>query len=124
MSVPNRLAPTWPTGFPPYSTGALLNNTYHYQLIAAALVAATAACAPTTDPSLTLRIQATVCYSQINGGSYALCADDKLTYEPLVLQEPFQQDGLRVGARVKLLPDVVSPNQRGTVVEVLEIQRL
>lgn len=96
----------------------------HCQLITAALIAATAACASTTDPGLTRRIQATVCYSEINGGSYALCADDNLTYEPLVLEEPFKQDGLRVGARVKLLPDVMSPNQRGTVVEILEIQRL
>ena len=100
------------------------NNSYQYQLIAAALIAATAACGSTTDPSLTRRIEATVCYSQINGGSYALCADDKRTYLPLVLEERFRQDGLRVGARVKLLPDIMSPDQRGTVVEVLEIQRL
>ena len=101
-----------------------MKKSYQYQLITAALIGATAACGSTIDPSLTRRIQATVCYSQINGGSYALCADDNLTYEPLVLEEPFRQNGLRVGARVKLLPDVMSPNQRGTVVEILEIQRL
>lgn len=97
---------------------------YHYQLITAALIAATAACGSTTDPSLTRRIQATVCYSEVNGGSYALCADDNRTYLPLVLEEPFRQDGLRVAARVKLRPDVMTPVQRGTVVEILEIQRL
>lgn len=101
-----------------------MKNPYPYKLIAAAVIAATAACGSTTDPSLTRRIQATVCYSQVNGGSFALCADDNLTYEPLLLEEPFRKDGLRVGARVKLLPDVMSPNQRGTVVEILEIQRL
>ena len=93
-------------------------------LTAAALIIATAACGSTTDPGFTRRIQATVCHSQINGGSYALCADDNLTYEPIVLEEAFRQDGLRVGARIKLLPDVMSPYQRGTVVEILEIKRL
>lgn len=101
-----------------------MKYSYQYQLIAAAFIAATVACGSTTDPGLTRRIQATVCYSQINGGSYALCADDNLTYEPLELEEPFRQDGLRVRARIKLLPDVMSPTQRGTVVDILEIQRL
>lgn len=105
-------------------TGAFMKNSYQHQVITAALIAATAACGATTDPGSMRRIQATVCYSQVNGGSYALCADDNLTYEPRVLEESFRQNGLRVVARVKLLPDVMSPDQRGIIVEILEIQRL
>jgi len=101
-----------------------MNNFPGLQVIAAGIIASTAACQSTTDFESTRRIQAAVCLSQINGGSYALCADDNLTYEPIQLDAAFRQDGLRVRALLKLRPDLMSPDQRGTVVEILEIQRL
>jgi hypothetical protein len=101
-----------------------MKNFFQLLVITASLIGATVACGSTTDPNSVRRIQATVCYSQINGGSYALCADDKLTYEPVDLEEQFKENGLRINARVRLLPDTMTPDQRGIVVEVLEIQRL
>ncbi len=75
------------------------------------------------DPSEDL-IQglATVRYQDLEGGFWGLIADDGQKYDPLVLDEALQVDGLRVRFSARPDPDRMSTHMWGQIVEILEIE--
>jgi hypothetical protein len=66
----------------------------------------------------------TIAYQDLEGGFYGLVADDGTRYDPLNLDEAFQQDSLRVRFRVRPRPDVMTIRMWGQPVEVLDLARL
>lgn len=65
----------------------------------------------------------TITYLDLEGGFYGLVTDDGEKYDPLALEEAFQQDGLRVRFRVRVRTDVMTIRMWGTPVEVIEMER-
>lgn len=89
-------------------------------------LAAVAACARTPDiepPVASRAIEATVRFVDLEGGCWALEADDGTRYQPMNLPDSFRRDDLRV--RVVLSPrdDVMGFCQLGPIVEVESIER-
>ena len=66
----------------------------------------------------------TVEYVDLEGGFYGIVAEDGRRFDPTDLGEDFQQDGLRVRFRVRPREGVVGTHMWGTIVEVLEVERL
>jgi hypothetical protein len=64
----------------------------------------------------------TVAYKDLEGGFFAIDADDGRHFEPANLPEGFRQDGLRVHVRARTL-DIVTIYQYGQPIEILEIAR-
>lgn len=68
-------------------------------------------------------IDGTVEFLSVEGGCWAIIADDGTCYEPVGMPEEFYKPGLRVRAAVKLTTDWLSVCMVGTIVEVLQIKR-
>lgn len=66
----------------------------------------------------------TIRFMNLEGGFYGIEADDGSKYNPLNLPEAFKQDGLRVSFRVQVREDVMTIQQWGTPVEIVEISNL
>ena len=66
----------------------------------------------------------TITFFDLEGGFYGLVADDGARYDPMNLDEAFQQDGLRVRFRARLQTGVMTIRQWGKPVEIVEIARL
>lgn len=78
---------------------------------------------PTRGDSL-LTITGTVHHLELEGGFWTIRGDDGTTYDPLAsLTSEFQQEGLRVRARVRPRDDVMSTHQAGRIVEIVEITK-
>lgn len=82
------------------------------------------ASAPDMPDTDTLTITATVVYKNLEGGFWALDADDGAKYNPINLPETFQEDGLRVRAEVKPRPEIMSIHQYGMLVEIQSMVKL
>jgi len=66
----------------------------------------------------------TIVYVDLEGGFYALDADNGRRYEPTNLPADFRHHGLRVRFRGRVRTDMVSIRMVGPILEILEIQRL
>lgn len=66
----------------------------------------------------------TIVYVDLEGGFYALDADNGRRYEPMNLPAEFRRDGLRVRFRGRVRSDMASIRMVGPILEILEIQRL
>ena len=69
----------------------------------------------------TFEIQGTVVYKRIEGGFYAIDADDGRKYNPISLPEAYRQDGLKVIITARLRTDIMSTHMYGTIIEVIQI---
>ena len=63
-------------------------------------------------------------YNDFEGGFYGIVSDDGEHYDPINLPSEFEEDGLRVGFKLKILENQSSIHMWGTVVEILEIKKL
>ncbi len=81
---------------------------------------------PPPAPPVETRVEGTgtVVFVELEGGFYGIVADDGARYEPLNLPAEFQQDGLRVRFRARVLKDVASVHMWGRPVELLQIEAL
>ena len=66
-------------------------------------------------------ITGTVVYRDIEGGFYAIDAEDGSKYEPMNLPESFRKDGLKVKVTAQLKTDVMGFYMYGSVIEVVDI---
>ena len=66
----------------------------------------------------------TILYQDLEGGFYGLVADDGAKYDPLNLDEAFQQDSLRVRFRAQRRTDVMTIRMWGQPVEILDMARV
>ena len=69
-------------------------------------------------------VTGTIRYIDLEGGFYGIETDDGRRLDPVNLPEEFQQDGLRIEARVEELRDRVSIRMWGTLVRIVEFRRL
>jgi hypothetical protein len=76
---------------------------------------------PIDDPDA-FWVNATVEFTPVEGGCWRLTTDGT-NYEPVSLDQEFQENGLLVRAALKLRPDLASICQVGQIVEVLSIRR-
>ncbi len=63
-------------------------------------------------------------YVDLEGGFYGIVADDGAHYDPVNLPEDFMENGLRVRFTLRILDDQVSIHMWGTVVYILEIEKI
>ena len=66
----------------------------------------------------------TIRYIDLEGGFYAIEADSGQKLDPVNLRTEFEQDGLRVRFRVRMVEEVITIHQWGHPVEVLEMEAL
>jgi hypothetical protein len=78
---------------------------------------------PAANPSHVIGT-GTVVYSDLEGGFFAIRADDGVTYDPQSLPDEFKADSVRVKFTVRVIPGAVGIHQVGPIVEVLEMSRL
>ena len=71
-----------------------------------------------------LEFTGTVRWRELEGGFYAIDADDGRKFEPLNLSRDFRVDGLRVRVIAKPRPDMASIRMYGTLIEIVRISRL
>jgi len=81
---------------------------------------------PSTDipaivPADTFEITGTVVYKSIEGGFFAIDADDGKKYDPIGLPGQFRKDGLKVKVTARLKRDVFSFHMYGSIIEVVNI---
>lgn len=93
-------------------------------LTAVVLVAAACTSGNNTSRNGMIEGTGTVQYVDLEGGFYGLVADDGTRYDPSVLPEAFQEDGLRVSFRLEPREDVLTTRMWGQVVRLVEIERL
>lgn len=68
-------------------------------------------------------ITGTIRYVDVEGGCYGIETEDGVKLDPVNLPADFEEDGLRIKARVEGLEDRVSIHMWGTLVRILEIER-
>ena len=66
----------------------------------------------------------TVAHKRIEGGFFAIEAEDGAKYVPLDLPEDFAKDGLKVKVTGRPRPDLVSHHMYGTLIEIVDISAL
>jgi len=71
-----------------------------------------------------IEIVGTVVHKGIEGGFFAIDADDGSKYDPTNLPESFKKDGLRVKVSARLEKDLMSFHMYGVLIEVLKIEAL
>jgi len=69
-------------------------------------------------------ITGTVRYLDLEGGFYALVADNGQKYDPINLPEEYKKDGLRVKFHVKEEKAMVGIHMWGKIVHVVKIKKL
>ena len=67
------------------------------------------------------KITATVKYIDLEGGFYGLVTADGERYLPTNLAQEYQQDGTVLEFKVKPLTDVVSVQQWGSMIEMIDV---
>lgn len=77
-----------------------------------------------TDSTEALTFTGMVRYVGLEGGFYALEADDGTSYDPLNLPDEFKEDGLRVRVEAMPKPEMMSMRQYGTIIEIQTMVKL
>jgi len=72
----------------------------------------------------TITITGTVIWKALETGFYGIDADDGEKYEPISLPSDFAVNGLRVRLTARKRDDMASINMYGTVIEIIQIERL
>lgn len=70
------------------------------------------------DPAAIVSAVGRIVYVDLEGGFYGIEAEDGTKYNPLNLEEAFQEDGLRVRFRGVLRPDVMTIRMWGQNLEI------
>jgi inhibitor of cysteine peptidase len=66
----------------------------------------------------------TVKYIDLEGGFYGIVGDDGQQYDPMNLDQTYQQDGLRIRFQAKIRPDIASIHMWGIIIEITKIEKL
>ena len=76
---------------------------------------------PTTPPEEVFEIVGTVAYKEVEGGFYAIDADDGSKYDPMNLPESFRKDGLKVKVTAYFRQDAISLHMYGSNIDIVDI---
>ena len=63
-------------------------------------------------------------YNDFEGGFYGIVGDDGEYYDPVNLPSEFEEGGLRVRFTLEILDDQASIHQWGTIVKIINIEKL
>ena len=63
-------------------------------------------------------------YVDLEGGFYGIISDDGEHYDPTNLPSEFKEGGLRISFKLKILENQIGFHMWGTIVEVLEIEKM
>jgi len=66
----------------------------------------------------------TIQYNDFEGGFYGILGDDGEKYNPINLPIEFKEDGIRVKYNLNTLENQSSIQMWGTIVEIIEIEKL
>ena len=66
-------------------------------------------------------ITGTVVYRDMEGGFYAIDAEDGNKYDPMNLPESFKKDGLKVKVKAQLRTDVTGFHMYGSIIDIKDI---
>lgn len=66
----------------------------------------------------------TVKFVELEGGFYGIVGDDGKKYDPINLEQTYQEDGLRVRFQAKIRQDISSIHMWGTIIELTKIETL
>ena len=80
--------------------------------------------ASTQAPADAFEFTGTVIYMDLEGGFYAIDADDGNKYDPLNLPQAFRKEGLRVKVSAQHQTDVMSMHMYGTIIQILKIDEI
>ncbi|MGQ9473067.1 MAG: hypothetical protein ACUVQZ_08805 [Candidatus Caldatribacteriaceae bacterium] len=59
---------------------------------------------------------------ELEGGFFGIIAEDETRYEPLNLEKPYQQEGIKVHFIGRVRNDYASIHMWGTIIEITEIE--
>lgn len=76
------------------------------------------------DCPATVEGYGTVRYVDLEGGFYGIYADDGERYDPINLDEEYQQDGLRIYFEGRIRDDVASFHMWGTLIEITNLRTI
>ncbi len=79
---------------------------------------------PLENKSSEINGTGTVRFNSIEGGFYGIVGDNGENYDPINLGKEFQVDGLRVRFEAKKRDDLASFHMWGTLIEIINIERL
>jgi inhibitor of cysteine peptidase len=66
----------------------------------------------------------TVKFVDLEGGFYGIVGDDGQNYDPMNLDQTYQEDGLRVRFQAKIRQDMASIHMWGKIIELTRIEIL
>lgn len=69
----------------------------------------------------TMTIVGKVVYKDLEGGFFAIDADDGKKYNPLGLPQDYRKDGLRVKVKARIKPNAMSIHMYGAIIEIVDI---
>ncbi len=70
----------------------------------------------------TFTLNGTVVWKAIEGGFFAIHADDGKKYDPINLPDSLKKEGLRVSVTARLKKDAVSFHMYGAIVEIVDTE--
>jgi hypothetical protein len=77
-----------------------------------------------TEANQLMTLTGQILYQQMEGGFYGFVANNGDKYMPSGLKSEYRKNGLIVELKVELMPDILTTQQFGDVVNVLEIKVL
>jgi hypothetical protein len=72
----------------------------------------------------TISFTGTVSYQTLEGGFFAIAADDGENYDPTNLPEALAVDGLRVTVTAQIRDDLTSFHMYGVIIDIVDISTL
>jgi inhibitor of cysteine peptidase len=66
----------------------------------------------------------TVKFVDLEGGFYGIMGDNDQQYEPINLEQTYQEDGLRIRFQAKIRQDMASIHMWGKIIEITKIEIL
>jgi hypothetical protein len=76
------------------------------------------------EPGASRQVTGTVKHIDLEGVFYGIVTDDGQKLDPANLPDAFKKDGVRIRARVEMLEGRVSTHMWGTLVRIIDIERL
>ena|SRR5918994_549978 len=71
-----------------------------------------------------MALQGTVRFFDLEGGFFAIQADDGKTYDPVNLDAEYKKDGLRVRFTARRRDDVITTRMIGPTIEIVTIEKI
>ena len=65
-----------------------------------------------------------IIYNDFEGGFYGILSDNGEKYDPINLPDEYKENGINVRFKLKILDNQTSTHMWGTIVEIIEIEKI